>query len=213
MTEIQKRMASYDLPGLKTLLTETPALANAGIPFDDANPALAHPLHRICDGVFAGTYTDAQGVAMARVFLEHGASIDGDGLEPNADTPLTAAASLLAEKVGILYVDKGADIRHAGGGGATALHWAAWTGLDALVDKLIRAGADINVKCTDIGGSPLIWALHGHKTNTGPKARNQYHCIQLLLQAGADKSVQNIYGKRAVDFLDENDATLKAVLS
>jgi len=56
MTEVKRLIESLDYKGLRRLFSENPALANMGIPFDEKNPALAHPLHRICDGVFNGAY-------------------------------------------------------------------------------------------------------------------------------------------------------------
>lgn len=206
-------MASLDYTGLRKLLSERPALANEGIPFDEKNPAVAHPLHRICDGVCNGVYTDDDAVKMAQLFLEHGARVDGFGFEEKKDTPLIAAASLYAEQVGMLYIDRGANIHHAGCHGGTALHWAAWTGRDKLVDKLIRAGADIHKKCIDFKGTPLLWAVHGYKFGNGRNRHHQMACAHLLLAAGADKNVSNSEGTRLVEFLDAGDTAFRAVLS
>jgi len=212
MTEIKKLIASQDLYGLKKLLGEKPELANAGIPYDEQNPTLAHPLHRICDGVHNCTYTDEQAVAMARVFLQHGADVNGLELIEGKDTPLIAAASLMAEKVGLLYMDNGANIHHAGCHGGTALHWAAWTGQSNLVDRLIRAGADIHKQCIDFTSTPLLWAIHGYKTQEDCGEGDHIECARLLLEAGADKQVTNRDGEHLLDFLDEKDVVLKSML-
>lgn len=204
-------MNSLDYDGLRRALSEDPAAANEGLPFDGKNRALAHPLHRICDGVFAGTYSDDDAVKLALIFLDHGANIDGFGLIAYQDTPLMTAASLLAEQTGILYADRGATIHHVGGGGATALHWAAWTGVEKLVHRLIRGGADIHLRCTDHNSTPLLWAVHGYKHQGGKNRRNQVDCIRLLLAAGAEKNTYNNEGKHITEFLDDCDATLKAL--
>jgi ankyrin repeat protein len=213
MTEIQTCIASQDLAGLNKLLSEKPALANAGIPYDETTATLGHPLHRLCDSVFAGVLSDEQAVAIARVFLQHGADVNGGPLVIKKDTPLIAAASLLAEKVGLLYMDHGADIHHAGTHGGTALHWAAWTGQDTLVDRLIRAGADIHKPCMDFASTPLLWAIHGYKAQNGRNIRNQVECVRLLLDAGADKHITNNEGTRLIEFLDEEDVVLKDMIS
>jgi ankyrin repeat protein len=200
MSEVRKLISSADYEGLRKLLSSNPALANAGIPFDEKNPTLAHPLHRICDGVFNNTFSDDQAVEMAKIFLDHGANINGSGfLAPNneqgttsttdkTDTPLITAASLHAEKTGILYLDRGANITHAGTHGGTALHWAAWTGRDKLVERLIKAGADIHKRCIDFNNTPLQWAAHGYKFNGGANRHHQIECIRLLAAAGAENT-------------------------
>jgi ankyrin repeat protein len=127
--------------------------------------------------------------------------------------PLIAAAGLYAEKVGIRYIESGAAIHHAGTHGGTALHWAAWTGRENLVHKLISAGADIHQKCIDFKGTPLLWAVHGYKFGGGNNRYHQVDCVRLLLDAGAEKNVSNNEGTRVVEFLDGEDTVLKAMLS
>ncbi|MCD9016017.1 ankyrin repeat domain-containing protein [Parachryseolinea silvisoli] len=211
MAAIRMLMNSLDYDGLRRALSKNPAAANEGLPFDEKNRALAHPLHRICDGVFAGMYSDDDAVKLALIFLDHGANIDGFGLIAYQDTPLMTAASLLAEQTGILYVNRGANIHHVGGGGATALHWAAWTGVEKLVGRLIRAGADIHLRCSDHNSTPLLWAVHGYKHLGGRNRRNQVDCIRMLLAAGAKKDTYNNEGKHITEFLDDGDAGLKAL--
>jgi ankyrin repeat protein len=138
--------------------------------------------------VFHNVYSDDQGVELAKIFLDHGANIDGFGLIDKKDTPLIAAASLYAEKVGMLYIDKGANIHHAGTHGGTALHWAAWVGRDILVDKLIKAGADIHKKCIDFNNTPLQWAEHSYEHELGRNRHHQPECIKLLTAVGAENT-------------------------
>lgn len=98
---MKQLIMNKDYEGIRKALAENPSLANEGIPYDEENPTKAHPLHRICDGVFTHAYTDQEAVEMARIFLEFGAHVDGDGLAEKQDTPLTAAASLHAEASGL----------------------------------------------------------------------------------------------------------------
>src|SRR6186713_879838 len=130
LAELKSLISNNDRVGLRSILSKHPQLVNEGIPYHDANPAKAHPLHRICDGVFAATSTDDEAVEMAKIFLEFGADVNGGELIEKKDTPLIAAASLGADKVGLLYIEHGANINHAGCHGGTALHWAAWCGRD-----------------------------------------------------------------------------------
>lgn len=128
------------------------------------------------------------------------------------DTPLIAAASLHAEKVGMLYIDHGAIIHHGGCHGGTALHWAAWTGRDKLVQKLIHEGAEINKRCIDFQGTPLLWAVHGYTSGGGKNRHHQIECVKILLAAGADKEICNIEDVPAIGFLDKDDVELRALL-
>lgn len=202
-----------DFAGIREALENNPALANEGIPcLDGKNPAKAHPLHRVCDGVISDLYTDEEALEMAKIFLEFAADINGGKLTDKRDTPLIAAASLHAEKTGMYYIDQGADIRHRGCHGGTALHWAAWVGRDKLVKKLIDAGAEINIRDNEFNGTPLLWAVHGYKQAGGKNKLNQIECARLLLAADADKTMTNIEGVPAIGFLDPEDKEMISLL-
>ena len=197
---------------LRELLHDNPHLANEGIPYDETNPAKAHPLHRICDGVCEKKYTDDEAVAMAKIFLEFGADVNGGELIEKKDTPLIAASSLGADKVGILYIEHGANIHHGGCHGGTAIHWAAWCGRDMLVMKLIEKGAEINKLCIDFRSTPLFWAVHGYRFGEGQNRHHQAECARMLLGAGADRSIPNFEGYRPIQLLDEEDIELLDLL-
>jgi uncharacterized protein len=170
-TRLREFIKKADYAGLSALLAQNPLLANEPIPLDD-NPAKAHPLHRICDGVFNGIYRDQEAAEMARIFLKHGARIDGDVVHEMQDTPLTAAASLRADEVALLYIDRGANIHWRGCHGGTALHWAAWCGRDRVVERLIHAKAELDKRCIDFNATPLFWAMHGYRFG-GEENRHQ----------------------------------------
>lgn len=205
---MKELIINKDYEGIKRALSQNPSLANEGIPFDEQNTTKAHPLHRICDGVFAHAYTDQEAVEMARIFLAHGANVNGNAQAEKQDTPLIAAASLHAEEVGILYIENGADIHHAGCHGGTALHWAAWVGRDKLVERLLREKADVHQRCIDFKGTPLLWAVHGFKHGGAENRLRQVECARLLIAAGADKTVTNIDGTTLLGFLDEQDTAM-----
>ncbi|HEY9259885.1 ankyrin repeat domain-containing protein [Chitinophaga sp.] len=209
---MKQLIINKDYEGIRKALEENPSLANEGIPYDEVNTTKAHPLHRICDGVFSHTYTDKEAVAMARIFLEYGAQVDGYGLTEKQDTPLTAAASLHAEEVGILYIENGAAIHHAGCHGGTALHWAAWVGRDKLVERLIHEKADIEKLCIDFKSTPLLWAVHGFKYGGVENRYHQAECVQLLIAAGANKNTPNLDGTAPIDFLEQQDSALRDLL-
>ncbi len=126
---LKKLIDNKDYPGIEQALSDNPALANEEIPYDEMNSTKAHPLHRICDGVFTGKYTDEEAVEMARIFIEHGANVNGNRMEIKKDTPLIAAASLNADKVAILY------IRQRSKYSSCRLSWRIGITLGSLVRK------------------------------------------------------------------------------
>jgi uncharacterized protein len=178
-----------DLEGLRQALAANPALANEGVGLDN-NPAKGHPLHRVCDAVFAKKITDEQAIEIAKIFLGYGSDIDGYLSRGDNNTPLIAAASLHAEKLGIFYIGHGANVFYAPkSDGATALHWAAFCGRDKLVEKLIEKGANINQLDTNYQSTPCGWAIHVLESGDTNNLYHQLNCIKLLLKAGTDKSL------------------------
>jgi uncharacterized protein len=210
---MKKLIDNKDYKGIELALSQNPDLANEGIPYDDVNTTKAHPLHRICDGVFSKKYTDEEAVKLAKIFLEFGANINGNMLTEKKDTPLIAASSLHADQVAILYIDNGAAINHAGCHGGTALHWAAWCGRDKVVRRLIQEGAEINKLCIDFKATPLFWAVHGSKNGDNNNTDNYLQCVKILVQSGADKNIPNGEGKTVFDLLNDEDWELKEQLN
>lgn len=202
-----------DYEGLSKTLLANSHLANEGIWLDETgNSPQAHPLHRICDGVFTGALTEDEGVKIATVFLEGGADVNGTNLAENQDSPLTAAISLYADKIALLYIEKGADIHHKGCHGGTALHWAAWCGSAEMVQKLISLGANINQLCVNFKSTPLFWAVHGLKFGDENRPRQQAECVKILVENGADRTIPNIDGDLPVALLSESEEELIALL-
>lgn len=191
-----------------------PGLANDGIPCSDDMPEMkGHPLHRICDAVFAKIITDEQAIEIANILLGVGANIDGYKLTGDNNTPLIAASSLHAEKLGMFYIEQGADIFYADNDGATALHWAAFCGRDQLVAALIAKGANINQQDTTFRSTPIGWAAH---TLTSDDSGNLYHqltCIKLLLKAGANKDILDADTFKYLRKIATNDPELKTLIA
>jgi ankyrin repeat protein len=210
---LKELMDHKDYEGLKSALSNDPGLANEGLPYDEVNTAKAHPLHRICDGVFSKKYSDEEGVKMAKIFLEFGADVEGNEHAETNDTPLLAAASLNADQVAFLYIDHGADIHHVGCHGGTALHWAAWCGRPQVVKRLIEEGSALNKICIDYKATPLFWAVHGLKSDNN-KNNLQAHldCVRILVAAGADKMIPNADGNTIFDLASDEDSELKKII-
>lgn len=198
---------------IRQALADNPSLANEGIPLGLFCRDKAHPLHRICDAVFAKKITDDEAVEIAKIFLEFGANVDGNELVEKHDSPLVAAASLYADNVALLYIENGADVSHRGCHGGTALHWAAWCGRPKLVEKLINVGSEINKICVDHKATPLFWAIHGLKNSDGKDVQSYVECVKLLINAGADRSIPNGEGTSVLEILGDDYAELREQLT
>jgi uncharacterized protein len=188
---------------LEDILKAKPALVSEEISLPD-NPAKAHPLHRICDAVFSGRYSEDIGLQLAKTFIRFGADVNFEK-RPEKDSALTTACSLRCDKLALFYIDQGADIDHAGCHGGTALHWAAWCGRDVVLKKLLQLNAEVNKLCTDFKSTPLFWAIHGHRFGNADNQHHQLECAKLLLSHGADPSIPNFEGYLPVQLFREND--------
>lgn len=90
-------------------------------------------------------------------------------------------------------LDSGADVDMQDNtiDGDTALTWALWSECDQdIVQLLICAGANVN-KCSRCKTPPISYAV---VTKHGMMTEKRVKIIQLLLHAGADASLQDIYG-------------------
>ena len=208
-------VCNKDYEKIREGLSSNAALANEGIALNDnCSSKKGHPLHRICDAVFAKKITDDEAIEIAKIFLQSGANIDGYKSLGDNNTPLIAAASLHAENLGIFYIGQGADIFYASpNDGATALHWAAYCGRDKLVSKLIEKGANLDQHDTMFDGTPVDWAVHELSSN--PDSDNIYHqplCIKLLLKAGTDINQLHENTVRYLQELSSTDEEIKSYL-
>ncbi len=209
---VKKLIEQKNNNGLQELLADKPNLANEGItiPYNLFCQTKAHPLHRLCDAVFAGKMTNEEAITLAKTFLENGANIDGDRI---GGTPLLAAASLHAELLGIFYIDNGADINFTDeNDNASALHWAAFCGQDKLVDKLIKSKAILDEPDKTYQCTPLAWAIHCLMSNDKGNKHNQIACTKLLLQADADIKKLSIEHNKYLHSAAENDRELNGLL-
>lgn len=215
-TDLFNLILHYDLEGIESALEANPGLANEGVALTidgKCNPAKGHPLHRICDAVFANKITDSQAIEIANIFLRHGANIDGFMARNDNNTPLIAAASLHAEQLGIFYIERGANLFYAPpSDGGTALHWAAFCGRDRLVKKLVEKGANVNQLDTSYQSTPCGWAIHVLESGDTHNLLNQIACIKLLLKAGTDKSLLYPGSLEYLYDLAKTDAELKTLL-
>ena len=195
---VRAAIEAGDAAALKALLAEDASLANEVIRWgpNDKNPSV--PLQYVCDMLFEGPLEHGREMPLIEALLEAGANIDHRH-EMHGDTPLIAAASLLAEEVGLRLVAAGADVTLQGLFGATALHWAAMHGLVPLSEAMIAAGADVALRDTEHDSGPIGWAVHGWKEDKPGVPRSQPDVVRLLVAASAPVS------QELIDFLDPKD--------
>jgi len=215
-TDLFNLIVNNDLAGLRAALAANPALANEGVALNidgKINPAKGHPLHRVCDAVFANKVSDSKAIEIAKILLEYGADINGFMAQNDLNTPLIAAASLHAEQLGLFYIGKGANVFYAPpGDGATALHWAAYCGKDKLVEKLIEKGAPVNQLDNNYQSTPCGWAIHVLESGETNNLHNQLACIKLLLKAGTHKSLLYPGSLQYLQEVAKNDPELSTLL-
>lgn len=210
--DLFKFICNKDYEKIRESLSSNPSLANEGIDLsDNCSSKKGHPLHRICDAVFAKKITNDEAIEIAKMFLASGADIDGYKSLGDNNTPLIAAASLHAENLSIFYIEQGADIFYASpNDGATALHWAAYCGRDKLVNKLIEKGANPDQRDVLYDGTPVDWAIHELTSNpNSDNIHNQLLCVKLILKAGADINLLHANTIKYLRELSSTDEELK----
>jgi ankyrin repeat protein len=199
-----KLIIDKDYTQIRKILSANPELVNEGVALNNnPNAKKGHPLHRLCDAVFAKKIADEDAIEIAKIFLESGANINGYQSLGDNNTPLIAAASLHAEKLGIFYIEQGADIFYVSpNDGATALHWASFCGRDKLVQKLIEKGAKLDQRDTSFNGTPLDWAVHELRSGDANNLFHQRECIKLLINAGAELNSVDAEYLKLINFFE-----------
>jgi ankyrin repeat protein len=104
---------------------------------------------------------------VAKVLLEHGASVDVYTRNPFANQPLHAAAAGRHIEVCRVLLAAGADVNATQHGGYTPLHEAAQHGDVEMTELFLSAGADAGLT-TDAGETPAdLAAAAGHADLAG----------------------------------------------
>ena len=138
--DMRTAIETMDAAALGRLLADDPALANGLISWgeDKGHRNLTHPLHYICDVLFADAAKKGRELDLVAALIDAGADVNFQSA-PRTDTPLIGAASLGAEDVGLALLRAGARADLVGIFGETALHWAAHLGEARLAAGLIHA--------------------------------------------------------------------------
>jgi ankyrin repeat protein len=193
-------------------IDELQSLVNRAIYVGENGEHKKHPLHFVCDCVFTEKISEDLGLGFISSFLEHGAYINGF-MEWTEDTPLIAAISLYQENIAHYLIDKGADLNHRGVHGATALHWAAWTGNLSLVNALLEFPIDIDVPDIDFGATPLLYSIHGSFRGGERNQNDQSGCLKALIKAGGNLRHKDKEGNNAWAYIKGRNAkAIKAIL-
>jgi len=185
-----------NVEGIRNALATDPEFADRTVVWGLKLDCESDPLHFVCDCVFEEWIDAEKASEIARVLLDHGATVDGT---KGRETPLLGATSLGAEKVANMFIESGADIEATSIFGARPLHWAAYMGLPSTVEMLARRGADIEAKCTEFGATPLFWAAHGFGPRGPDNKAGQITAARELIGAGATIGTSNKEGLTAVD--------------
>jgi hypothetical protein len=181
---IRTAIEAGDVEGLRALVAADASLAVADVTWGEDKKIVLPPLHLVCDAVFRGLLTQERALALTNVLL-------GSGVDPeqayakSGDTYLIAAASLGAESVGLRLVEAGADVTKRGLFGATALHWAAYCGLEHLTRALVKAGGALELVDERYDCTPLQWVLHGWTTGSGGGRDGLARAARALVELGA----------------------------
>ena len=178
------------------------SLLKSGTPVDYTTPGSYTPL----------AYATARGhLRAASLLLKNGADINKKGRFDKS--PLLLVAGSKHFKSAKFLVDRGADIKALQWHKATCLHEAAlWhqpKNLKFFADK----GVDPNIVIGN-GASPLHWTIWRANKDDESSLETAKTLINILLEAGAKKSLKTNNGETAHDFaknkgLDEIAAMLK----
>jgi ankyrin repeat protein len=110
-----------------------------------------------------------------------------------------------------LLIDKGADIHGVDLFGRTSLHWAAFVGDVSTTGLLLGLGARHDAR-DKLGNTPLLLAyrgIHDDEESDGTQAK----IISLLLEHGADTSVENRLGHGCLVLVPSGAETCRRLLS
>eukprot|EP00930_Biecheleria_cincta_P085630 TRINITY_DN75014_c0_g1_i1.p2 TRINITY_DN75014_c0_g1~~TRINITY_DN75014_c0_g1_i1.p2 ORF type:complete len:183 (-),score=35.75 TRINITY_DN75014_c0_g1_i1:372-920(-) len=143
------------------------------------------------------------------VLLSFGSSTGGAGSEQAGDQRLVFAAGEGKLKEVRALLAEGVDVNTRSEAGESPLHVAGIYCAPGVVEALLEAKAEVNVRTNEEGGlsmTPLHWYV-----NMNPCG---IHHVRLLLEARADQSLKNSRGETPLDMVSriENRQHIAALL-
>jgi hypothetical protein len=174
-------LESAPAPGLSTPgLAASPGLVETPSPGEEDT---RHLVHAVCEQVFDGRLSDAEGFARAKALIGAGADLSHRD-QSTLDSLVTTAIRLAAPSLAHALLDAGAPHDAPGRSGARPLHWAAIMGMPDLLERLLP-GADLTERERDFGSTPLGWALEGWASPPRGSRGGHVVCAAALVEAGA----------------------------
>lgn len=160
---LKKAIDTGDVEAVRTVVASEPDVVSREIPWDEGwGGDTSEPISYVSLAHFHGLSDHERMGEIARVLLAAGAP--KEGAPDSGETPIVTAASYDQAEVASVLAEAGADLEgrgHAAPGG-TALAHAVYFGNPAVVDVLVRAGAQPRTLAEAAGAGDLSsWPLEG----------------------------------------------------
>jgi len=133
-------------------------------------------------------------LAMMRLLIEHGGEIHAKNKQ---SINLLHVAAQGDQPAALTFLrHKGLDINSRDKKESTPLHWAAFSGAELALSYILSWEADVDAQ--DIKGlTPLHLAVRASEDIRSTRS------IRHLLMKGANKNLEDIEGRRAIDMIEE----------